>query len=299
MSKPQDSSSSSTSSGSSETSSQSAPLPLPLPKPATPLTSDSSSADDSDDDVGGDEKEESQTVRVQDPGPSVPSKKRVHGDENGEDEAKKLKGPVEKKSSQSPRFSRVFTKEDEVSLMRGLVDFCAKEGVNAVSVVKNKELFESFHGFVGRLLHVNVTGKQMKSKIRRMKDRRVKDPALSDMWGRLWMDEKVKTVSENGNGVKDVKMLPEEGVTLPPFLDVSVEVCCRDGKTLLGEGMFRKNLALLGKEEVAYLEKKWTKFWKLDVNLSQRRNKLEMMKNKLINIELRMISEALTRSANQ
>ncbi|KAK1301250.1 hypothetical protein QJS10_CPB13g01163 [Acorus calamus] len=292
MSKPQDSSSSSTSS--SETSSQSPLPPLPLPKPAPPLTSDSSSADDSDD-----EKEGSQPVRVQDPGPSVPSKKRVHGDENGKDEAKKLKVPVEKKSSQTPLFIRVFTEEDEVALMRGLVDFCAKKGVNAVSVVKNKELFESFHASVGRLLHVNVTGKQMKNKIRRMKGRRVKDPALSDMWGRLWMDEKVETVYENGNGVRDVKMVPEEGAEIPPFLDVSVEVCCRDGKTMLGEGVFRRNLALLGKEEVAYLEKKWMKLWELDVKLSQKRNELEMRKNKLINIELRMISEALTRSANQ
>ncbi|KAK1310443.1 hypothetical protein QJS10_CPA08g00703 [Acorus calamus] len=271
MSKPQDSSSSSTSSGSasSETSSQ------------------SSSAD---------EKEESQPVRVEDPGPSVPSKKRVHGDENGKGEAKKLKVPVEKKSSQTPLFMRVFTEEDEVALMRGLVDFCAKKGVNAVSVVKNKELFESFHAFVGRLLHVNVTGKQLKNKIRRMKaSRRVKDPALSDMWGRLWMDEKVETVSQNGNAVT---MVPKEGADLPPFLDASVEVCCRDGKTLLGEGMFRRSLALLGNEEVAYLEKKWIKFWALDAKLSQKRNELEKGKDKLINIQLRMISEPLTRSAN-
>ncbi|KAK1301251.1 hypothetical protein QJS10_CPB13g01164 [Acorus calamus] len=323
-------SSSSTSAGSSgeESSSHNPPLSPPPPPPppkekltspppkaGPPVFSDSSSDASDDDESSNSKEEESQPVQHQEPGHSAPSKKRSHGDdENGKSTSKKVKKapsvqmPVATEEEKAPAtksvlFGRIFSGEDEVALMKGLAEFCSTNGADAASVVKNRELFEGFHASVGRTLHTSVTVEQLKNKIRRLKERKGKrgDSTLTAMWERLWRSENDKGKLKKNlveNNIDEGKVLPVVSGELPPFLEGSVRICSSQGRTMLGEGMLRKSLMLLDKEEIDSLENKWKKLWVLDMKLSKRTNELKRRKNKLINMEFMKISEAMMRAAS-
>ncbi|KAK1285342.1 hypothetical protein QJS10_CPB20g00412 [Acorus calamus] len=148
------------------------------------------------------------SVRHQEPVPFAPSKKHSHEDENRKSKSKKK--PIATREGKAPvwklSFSRVFSKEDEVALMKGLIDFSMRNGADAATVVKNMDLFESFHMSGGRTLHTSVTIEQLKNKIQQLKKRWGKnDSTLTEMSERLWRSEKGDFATKNGKGRRKSK----------------------------------------------------------------------------------------------
>ncbi|GAA0151160.1 hypothetical protein LIER_37237 [Lithospermum erythrorhizon] len=64
-------------------------------------------------------------------------------------------------------FQRVFSEDDEIVLLKGMLDFTAKKKSDPVVEI------DEFHGFIKKLLHFDVTKAQLLNKIRRLKGKYV------------------------------------------------------------------------------------------------------------------------------
>ncbi|XP_061370085.1 STOREKEEPER protein-like [Gastrolobium bilobum] len=70
-----------------------------------------------------------------------------------------------KKSGDDPKklFQRIWSEEDEIAILKGMVEFASKTGMDPIKQVND------FHDFVKKSLHVDASVNQLKEKIRRLK----------------------------------------------------------------------------------------------------------------------------------
>ncbi|XP_031287748.1 GLABROUS1 enhancer-binding protein-like [Pistacia vera] len=86
-------------------------------------------------------------------------KKETHADPDLDDEDQKKPGEDMKKQL----FQRLWSEEDEIAVLKGLIDFTTKKGMDPYQDTN------AFHDFIKKLLHVDVTKTQVMDKIRRLK----------------------------------------------------------------------------------------------------------------------------------
>lgn len=70
-----------------------------------------------------------------------------------------------KKSGDQAKKSRLWSEEDELAILKGMVDFTSKTGQDPLKFTNAS----AFHDFMKKLLHVEVTSNQLKEKVRRLK----------------------------------------------------------------------------------------------------------------------------------
>ncbi|MCI27766.1 hypothetical protein A2U01_0048966, partial [Trifolium medium] len=83
------------------------------------------------------------------------------GEENDDmEEDVRLTGDDSKKT-----FRRIFSEEDELVILKGLIDFISKTGKDPLKNIA------AFHDFVKKSLHATASNQQIKRKIRGLKDK--------------------------------------------------------------------------------------------------------------------------------
>ncbi|XP_044462359.1 probable transcription factor At1g11510 [Mangifera indica] len=85
--------------------------------------------------------------------------KKNETDADPVDEDQKKPGEDTKKQL----FQRLWSEEDEIAVLKGMIDFTTKKGVDP-----NQDM-NAFHDFIKKSLHVDVTRSQVMDKIRRLK----------------------------------------------------------------------------------------------------------------------------------
>lgn len=85
--------------------------------------------------------------------------KKKETDADPDDEDQKKPGEDTKKQL----FQRLWSEEDEIAVLKGMIDFTTKKGMDP-----NQDM-NAFHDFIKKSLHVDVTRAQVMDKIRRLK----------------------------------------------------------------------------------------------------------------------------------
>ncbi|GFP92932.1 mediator-associated protein 1 [Phtheirospermum japonicum] len=78
----------------------------------------------------------------------------------------KKKAEPEKKATDDPKkalFQRLWSEEDEIVILKGMIDYSAKKKSDPVADLN------AFHDFIKKNLHIDVTKTQLQDKIRRLK----------------------------------------------------------------------------------------------------------------------------------
>ncbi|KAK7364916.1 hypothetical protein VNO80_13662 [Phaseolus coccineus] len=70
-----------------------------------------------------------------------------------------------KSGGQTKMFQRIWSHEDEVGILKGILEFISRTGQDPYKYA------DAFHNFIKKSLHVEVSSLQLKEKIRRMKKR--------------------------------------------------------------------------------------------------------------------------------
>lgn len=101
------------------------------------------------------------------PDPVTPTKsaaaKRSAGDANSKD-AKKLKADeAETSEKKSNLFQRLWSEEDEIAVLEGMIEYTSKKKADPVSDLS------AFHDFIKEKLHIDASRTQLQDKIRRLK----------------------------------------------------------------------------------------------------------------------------------
>ncbi|XP_023637720.1 GLABROUS1 enhancer-binding protein-like 2 [Capsella rubella] len=100
--------------------------------------------------------------------PRKPASKRAASETLTEEETKKKKKKKVRNNNNnnklaSPMSNRIWNEEDELAILKGLVDYRAKTGF------ETKIDWDAFYRFVGGSIHVKVSKDQLSSKIRKLK----------------------------------------------------------------------------------------------------------------------------------
>lgn len=82
------------------------------------------------------------------------------GSEEEEPESKKSEGDDSKKVL----FQRVWSKDDEIAILKGMIDFTAKTGAGPAVANMNE-----FHDFIKKSLQIGASKTQLSDKVRRLK----------------------------------------------------------------------------------------------------------------------------------
>ncbi|KAE9597970.1 putative transcription factor GeBP family [Lupinus albus] len=103
-------------------------------------------------------------VSVNDP-PKRAKKKGIDGDGDGDEEMKDVKksGGGGGESNSKKLFQRLWSEEDEIAILKGMVEFTSKIGQDPYRYA------DAFYDFMKKSLHAEASGNQLKEKIRRLK----------------------------------------------------------------------------------------------------------------------------------
>ncbi|WVY92425.1 hypothetical protein V8G54_031513 [Vigna mungo] len=195
----------------------------------------------------------------------------VANDETKEDGKKNFDGQAK------VLFQRIWSEEDELSILKGILEFISKTGQEPYKYV------DAFHNFIKKSLHVEVSGHQLKDKIRRMKKKfetheakkkkgieprllRPHDRALFEFSKKIWGEwpnglvEKPKPLakyvtkaqkeSEAKAKVLSLPSVPESGDVSFLYNNIS---CFKE----LDEDEMKRGLTLIGESKRKELERKW------------------------------------------
>lgn len=306
---------------------------------ATPINNNSKEEEDDDDDEEEEEEEEDEEEEEPD-SPSSPNvsdftikpitqKKRpsssspsiLKDDETTSKSSKRMKtSKGEEKKENGPAVSasggagRVWSLEDQIALLQGMIDYQRKTGADPSSDR------DAFHKFIKKKLQAEISKNQMYDKIRRLRKKyeekadsddlafpKPYDSKLFDLSKKIWgkMDEKKdkKIVNSNGNvkesneedlvmddasdeddngeeddGLDSEDMIDAEGgfQSKYPNLFLSFEV---DARSLCPAGVIsfvKENLDLIDSVKAGELEEKWKKIHMQETELYM--NKIELLK---------------------
>ncbi|KAK8648233.1 hypothetical protein V6N13_128994 [Hibiscus sabdariffa] len=216
-----------------------------------------------------------------------------------EEEEKKI-GEDEKKQL----FRRLFSDEDEIAVLKGLLDFLAKKGVDPFADPN------AFHDFVKDSIHTDVSKAQLMYKVRRLRKkfennaRRSKDGEArtfskpheqqifelsKTIWGKEGIIRKI-----DSSDAKSLKAEPvasaDEKVDDGEPMEVDIKLSKTSGSLFdkksgvgsLKDEVLRQGLDMAGEEKRAALEGKWRKLQIAKLELYLERNELVMEQAKLM-----------------
>ncbi|KAF3451630.1 hypothetical protein FNV43_RR07725 [Rhamnella rubrinervis] len=226
-----------------------------------------------------------------------------------EDETKKTGD-----DSKTKLFQRLWSEDDEIVILKGIVDYTAKKGTDPSADMN------AFHDFIKKSLHVNVTKSQLVDKIRRLKKKYANNAGKKkfnptkpheqkafDLSKKIWGNEqpsggveqpksngKAKS-SQKGNG-RSLALLKAELLSPP---ETSKEVAKMDidrntgvsemvsfdksfGLLGLPEHVLKRGLDMIVESKRVELEEKWKKLNLAELELYARRSQLISDQAKLI-----------------
>ncbi|KAF5730749.1 mediator-associated protein 1-like isoform X2 [Tripterygium wilfordii] len=200
-------------------------------------------------------------------------------------------------SAKKQLFQRLFSEDDEIALLKGIIEFAAKKGKDPIFFIVE------FHEFIKKSIHIDVTRAQLMDKIKRLKKKFVnnvgkakkgKDRTFTNaheqrtydlsknIWGRDETSGDAQAVDDgnvksNGRVVKDTKNVETER-------EGNARVKSRGGeavridKSVSGAGLegyvLNEGLDLLEGEKRVELEKKWRTLQDAELELFARRAEL-------------------------
>lgn len=233
----------------------------------------------------------------------TPSKRKVKTDRNEKELKKKkrknedAKSEVEEEISKKTGILRLWSEDDEIAILKGLIDCKSKIGCDP-SVDP-----AAFHDFIKKSLHIKVSTNQLKDKIRRLKKKYLnnskkgengEDPIFSrphdcksyELSKKVWDGD--ATVS---NGVDKPKTKSKKIINSTPSLtkcpdefDSScVEKLLSHSVPDLGESFVKKNLTLIENPKLKKeLEDRWKKLKVAEMEVFLQRVELIRDQTKLI-----------------
>ncbi|KAJ0020542.1 hypothetical protein Pint_30889 [Pistacia integerrima] len=191
------------------------------------------------------------------------NKKETSADQDDDDQKK----PGEDMKKQL--FQRVWSEEDEIAVLKGLIDFTTKKGMDPYQDTN------AFHDFIKKSLHVEFTRIQVMEKIRRLKKkyennlgRKGEDTTFSklheqqayDLSRKLWGNGSTSGVLESAaksNG-KAKKNQNQKGSSDKEREKMDIDND-KKGSLLLEEFVINQGLDMIGGDKKRELEERWKK----------------------------------------
>ncbi|EXC19609.1 hypothetical protein L484_019355 [Morus notabilis] len=244
-------------------------------------------------------------------GPEVPPPEAdgdggVASDEEQE-ESKKSGGDDSKKL-----FQRLWSEEDEIVILKGLIDYAAKRGGDPAATDMN-----TFHDFIKKSLHVEVTKSQLSNKVRKLKKKYLNNAARKKynptkpheqnafelskkIWGGRGSRAGVSSPKSNGAAKSNGKATlaspapPKEGSRKSEIggksgVSVRSSEMIGFGMKSLPEEVVKKGLDLLPESKKAELDAMWKKLHIDELELF-------VEKNQLMNEQVKLVLEKLKSS---
>ncbi|GMJ10012.1 hypothetical protein like AT1G61730 [Hibiscus trionum] len=206
-------------------------------------------------------------------------------------------------------FQRLFSEDDEIALLKGMLDYSAKKGADPCADMN------AFYDFVKKSIHTDVTKAQLMDKIRRLKKKfennagkgkKGEDRTFSKaheqnayelskkVWGKEGISGKVESSAAKSNGKAkannkavialkaEVHSSPDKKVDagVPMEVDkVSKSLSCslfdkRSGVSSLEEEVLKHPLDMVDSEKKAALDAKWKKLQIAELELFIQRTEL-------------------------
>ncbi|KAF1882465.1 hypothetical protein Lal_00039113 [Lupinus albus] len=248
-------------------------------------------------------------------------------DDDDDDDGKVEAAEVKKSSgvasdSKSLPFQRLFSEEDEIAILDGMIDFKKKTGNDPLRFVN------FFHRFVSKSLHIDASSNQLKDKIQRLRRKfmaNVKGKSFSKrhdeiafelskkIWGNAGgANEVVEKAKSNGKASEIAKKEGSRGNEVllkskpEPKQEVKLLMYSKDSKEEalnketgektdfplsiaqgfglygLNENMMKKGLDLMGSSDRAKLEKQWKELEAAEFEANVKRIELVAKQSRLI-----------------
>ncbi|KAE8681142.1 oxygen-evolving enhancer protein 3 [Hibiscus syriacus] len=225
---------------------------------------------------------------------SVDAVEEEEENKTGEDEKKQL-------------FQRLFSDDDEIAVLKGLLDFLATKGVDPFADTN------AFHDFVKGSIHADVSKAQLMYKVRRLRKklennaRRSKDgedrtfskpheqksfELSKRIWGKEGIIRKIDTSAAkpkgNGKALDALKAEPvasaDEKVDDGEPMEVDIKWPKSSGSLFdkksgvgsLEDEVLKQGLDMVGEEKRASLKEKWRRLQIAELELFLERNELVM-----------------------
>ncbi|KAL6989096.1 hypothetical protein U1Q18_014847 [Sarracenia purpurea var. burkii] len=243
-----------------------------------------------------------------------PKRKAVDVDKGVEEEMVKKTGNDSKKQL----FQRLWSEDDEIAILKGMIEYTAKKGADPVADMN------AFHDFIKKSLHVDVSKTQLSDKVRRLKkkyennaskgkegeDRTFTKPheqkayeLSKKVWGGESNSAGIDSTKINGKARKNEKnkgsvVLPKiEGLASPDSkakegakIDVeasgwvsrSIRFNRTIGESCLEDEIIKDGLELITGSKKLELEEKWKKLRVEEVELYYKRVDLIREQTKLV-----------------
>ncbi|KAM1351270.1 hypothetical protein ACFX13_005210 [Malus domestica] len=233
---------------------------------------------------------------------------------------KKEPDQLEEEAKKSKLFQRIWSDDDEIIILKGMVDYTTKKGADPYSDMG------AFHEFIKKSLKVDVTKTQLQDKIRRLKKKyetnvkkkkfnptKPHDQKVFDLSKKVWGSS---SSGEGSSGVSGLSEQPKSNgkarntKTLasiradslsspePPKeaakVDFGLNPCSSEslseviefdkgfGKLGLPEGVVKQGLELIGGPKRAELKEKWRKLHVAELELFVKRSELMRDQTKVI-----------------
>ncbi|XP_062106179.1 STOREKEEPER protein-like [Humulus lupulus] len=244
---------------------------------------------------------------VSTPAPATPtttSKRAAEKELEGKN-SKKKKATDEEDPKQLSAFQRLWSDDDEIEILKGLIDYQSKKGKDPTADMN------AFLEFIKKNLHVDVEKRQLSSKISRLKKKYLsnsgkvekgEESVLSKPHDRKSFELSKKiwgSTVTNGDGSEDsaksaknkskpiVKSSDGEVKTNPTDPDEfwSNYPCLTDSLKLVNsipENLMKQTLPLIASSKLKELENKWKKLHMEGIELQNQRNELTFEQSKLI-----------------
>ncbi|XP_062084678.1 GLABROUS1 enhancer-binding protein-like [Humulus lupulus] len=282
---------------------------------------DSSSEEEEDEGASEEVEQESQKPRItplSKPTPissARPSAKRPSNSEVKDSKRAKKKGSepdggsamaedeLKKSGDESKKlFQRLWSEDDEIVILKGMMDYAAKKGANPSAADMN-----AFHDFIKKSLQIDFTKTQLSDKVRRLKKKyennagrkkynptKPHEKEVFELSKKIWAGgEKVVVKAEqpkaNGTGLAKVyKMVaspqnlsspssrPPEDLLSSPKLGALGDLLSSPslGSHGISEHVLNKGLELISELKRAELEAKWKKIHMAEIELFAKRSQL-------------------------
>ncbi|KAK8527573.1 hypothetical protein V6N13_085394 [Hibiscus sabdariffa] len=247
------------------------------------------------------------------PKESKRSKKKAG--EEGSDSADVVEEEVKKAGEDEKKqlFQRLFSDDDEIAVLKGLLDFLAKKGVDPFADT------HAFHDFVKDSIHADVSKAQLMYKVRRLRKkfennaRRSKDgedrtfskpheQQVFELSRKIWgkegiiknIDSSAAKAKGNGKALDTLKAEPvasaDEKVDNGELMEVDIKSSKssaslfdkKSGVGSLEDEVLKLGLHVADEEKRAALEEKWRKLQVAELELFLVRNELVREHAKLV-----------------
>ncbi|KAF5728248.1 mediator-associated protein 1-like isoform X2 [Tripterygium wilfordii] len=223
-------------------------------------------------------------------------------------------------STKKQLFQRLFSEDDEIALLKGMLEFAAKKGKDPVVFIelaakKGKDpvvFIDEFHEFIKKSIHIDVTRAQLMDKIRRLKKKfennvgkakKGKDRTFSnaheqrtyDLSKNIWGRERTsgdEQAVDNGNVVVSSGRVAKDTKNVETEREKNARVESRGGQAVMIEESVRgaglegyvlnKGLDLVEGEKKVEMEKKWRILQVAELELFARRAELISEQAKLV-----------------